>query len=285
VPVNDPNWAYDPTSDGDGTGQCYLTQNELGNTDVDDGGVRLWSPQFDLSAGGYSLTYNFYLNLSIEDGSDRMRVQASETGSGGTFVNLAIHSTSGGLDWRTNTITPADFANAGVNQTSQMVFRFVVNDADSQSFVEAGVDGVRVQVLECVGLGTSYCAVNANSNGVATLSATGSNVIASNDVNFLTTSAPLNRFGYYLMSASTDFITNFGGSQGNLCVGTPILRFAGDVLNSGASGEFAFSPDLGSLPQGTVINPGETWNFQCWFRDLNPGSTSNTSNGLSIQFQ
>ncbi|MCH7960817.1 MAG: carboxypeptidase regulatory-like domain-containing protein [Planctomycetes bacterium] len=44
VPVNDPNWAYDPISDSDGSGSCLLTQNQLGNTDVDDGAVRITSP-------------------------------------------------------------------------------------------------------------------------------------------------------------------------------------------------------------------------------------------------
>ncbi|MDA1266733.1 MAG: hypothetical protein O2816_16765 [Planctomycetota bacterium] len=32
------------------------------------------------------------------------------------------------------------------------------------------------------------------------------------------------------------------------------------------------------------IQPGETWNFQLRDRDLNPGSTSNPTNGVSITF-
>jgi hypothetical protein len=30
---------------------------------------------------------------------------------------------------------------------------------------------------------------------------------------------------------------------------------------------------------------GETWNFELWYRDNNPGPTSNFSDGLTITFQ
>ena len=46
VPVDDNGWDYDPASDYDGSGSAYLTQNQNGNTDVDDGAVRLTSPRW-----------------------------------------------------------------------------------------------------------------------------------------------------------------------------------------------------------------------------------------------
>ena len=61
----------------------------------------------------------------------------------------------------------------------------------------------------------------------------------------------------------------------------PIVRFAGHPLDTG-SGEVVFSPDLAALPGGVVIQPGETWSFQLWFRD---GASSNTSDGLAIDFE
>ena len=43
--------------------------------------------------------------------------------------------------------------------------------------------------------------------------------------------------------------------------------------------------DLTQLPPlGHAVQPGETWNFQAWFRDKNPTSTSNFTDGLSILF-
>ena len=60
----------------------------------------------------------------------------------------------------------------------------------------------------------------------------------------------------------------------------------GQVLFSGSAGEMTFSPDLTNLPQGIVFQPGETWNFQLWYRDIvGPNFTSNTSDGLAVTFQ
>jgi hypothetical protein len=87
-----------------------------------------------------------------------------------------------------------------------------------------------------------------------------------------------------LLSSTQGFVGLFAGSQGNLCLGGSILRFSANVLNSGSAGSVSFSPDLTSMPQGTVIAPGSQWNFQFWFRDSNPSTTSNTSNGLAVNF-
>jgi hypothetical protein len=84
-----------------------------------------------------------------------------------------------------------------------------------------------------------------------------------------------------------DFVPMSGGSQGNLCLGGQIGGFKQDVKNSGAGGAFALDVDTLVIPQpgGSVaIQPGETWNFQAWFRDKNPKRTSNFTDGISILF-
>jgi len=135
-------------------------------------------------------------------------------------------------------------------------------------------------------VGSSYCAPNPNSTGNgANFCVNGSTVLADNDLNFSVDDLPLNKFGYFLMSRSPAFVPGFGGSQGILCMGSPLYRFSAWVLNSGTSGMFQFTPDLTNLPQGQVFLPGESWFFQAWYRDNNPGSTSNTTNGMVVAFQ
>ncbi|MCP3920877.1 MAG: hypothetical protein GY711_35565 [bacterium] len=131
----------------------------------------------------------------------------------------------------------------------------------------------------------NYCVANPNSAGVpALLSLTGFPAVGVETLEFHVTGLPPNRFGYFLMSQLAGFVPLFGGSQGNLCLDLPIVRFAGDILDSGAAGEFHFAPDFTSLPSGQVIELGETWNFQSWYRDANPAPTSNTSDAVSVTF-
>ncbi|MCP3918416.1 MAG: hypothetical protein GY711_22965 [bacterium] len=130
-----------------------------------------------------------------------------------------------------------------------------------------------------------YCTSNPNSTGVpATLALSGIPALGVGALTFEVRDLPANRFGYFLMSESTGFLPLFGGSQGNLCLDLPIVRFAADILTSGPAGQFDFAPDFTSLPNQTVIAPGETWAFQCWYRDVNPIPTSNTSHAVTVTF-
>ena len=152
TPVDDPDWAYDPSSDADGSGQCYLTQNNFGNTDVDDGSVTLTSPLLDLSGENASISYDYYLRLTDENGGvDALVVEASENSDAGPWIEVTRHDTSGGPNWRHNEVTPADFQIAGVTPTATTKVRFTANDADEQSIVEAGLDAFKVVEINCDG--------------------------------------------------------------------------------------------------------------------------------------
>lgn len=139
VPVNDGSWAYDPATDGDGSGSCFLTQNTTGNTDVDGGTVRLISPAFDLSGGG-GLEYDYYLVLTDTSGVDALRVEVSSNGAAGPWMLVAEHTTSS-PDWRQGSVSRSQLEAAGVVLTADMRVRFSANDGDPQTIVEAAVDG------------------------------------------------------------------------------------------------------------------------------------------------
>ncbi len=142
IPVNDPGWEYDPQSDSDGSGRCFVTDNAAGNSDVDNGAVRLTSPVISMAGGGKSLSYDYFLRLTNSNGVDRLLVEGNNAGGAGTWVVLATHTSDNGLAWTRSVLTPAQFAAAGLAQTSTMRLRFTANDGGTQSIVESGVDAV-----------------------------------------------------------------------------------------------------------------------------------------------
>ncbi|MEZ6015153.1 MAG: hypothetical protein R3F49_08575 [Planctomycetota bacterium] len=139
--------------------------------------------------------------------------------------------------------------------------------------------------------GTPYCTANANSTGATgAISGSGSLTAADNDVTLMAGDLPLNAFGFFLVAPNQGFNANPGGSQGNLCLSGNIGRYVGpgQVLNSGALGEFALILDLTQTPtpNGFIsVMAGDTANFQAWYRDSVMGSaTSNFTNGLEVTF-
>ncbi|MEM8711697.1 MAG: hypothetical protein AAGG01_12145, partial [Planctomycetota bacterium] len=143
------------------------------------------------------------------------------------------------------------------------------------------------------GVGTLYCGPAVpNSTGVpGGMGASGSNSVALNMLTLEASNLPPFAFGFYITSQTQAFVQGPGGSSGNLCMGGAVGRYvgAGQIQNSGSAGMISLPADLTQIPQpnGFVsVLAGETWNFQCWYRDSTMGGmpTSNFTDGLSITF-
>jgi hypothetical protein len=118
--------------------------------------------------------------------------------------------------------------------------------------------------------------------------ATGSNQIVSNNVTLGATRLPENSFGYFNTSRDQGN-TPVPNSQGQLCLGGAIGRFVGpgQIKNSGSTGSFTLEINLNAMPHPispVVVQPGQTWHFQAWYRDANPTSTSNFTDAVSVTF-
>jgi len=140
-------------------------------------------------------------------------------------------------------------------------------------------------------LGASYCgpaALNSTGNA-ARMSLTGSASVA---VNMLTLGAdqmPASVFGFFVVGPTQGFISSPGTSQGHLCLSGSIGRFVGpgQVLLSNPSGAFSLPINLSLVPTPSSfvqVVAGEVWNFQAWYRDSNPGVTSNFTDGRTLTF-
>jgi hypothetical protein len=156
VPVNASRG--DPNADFDGSGQCWLTQNDLGpqgdgNSDVDGGATTLTSDLYDVSQltdPVVSYARWFSNDVGSNPETNTMVVEVSDNG-GASWVTLEVvgptssdanPEVSGGWFERSFLIT--DF----VSLTSQFQIRWTVAD-DTGSVVEAGVDALSIVGRAC----------------------------------------------------------------------------------------------------------------------------------------
>ena len=120
----------------------------------------------------------------------------------------------------------------------------------------------------------------------------GSVAVAAGNMQLAVDQLPLNAFGYFIVSRSNQIILPPGGLTQILCLGGPIGRVIGpgQVLNSGPAGRAHLTLDPRQIPtpSGPVsAQPGETWFFQFWHRDVPPpfGSRSGFTETARVRFE
>jgi V8-like Glu-specific endopeptidase len=280
----------DPDVDGDGSGQCFLTQNVAGNSDVDGGTTFLTSPPID-AAGGAVVSWQYWYGTSSSTGAeDSLQVEAA-TDAAGTNWTLVRDIRDPELAWRADSLV----AGVDVPASATLRLRFAATDVGGGHVVEAAIDDVRVARLDCGDLGVPFCfgdgealacpcgneglgdrgCDNAQATGGVRLQATGDPSLANvvlHGIGFPNASAP----AAVVIRSPAARATPVGFGDGLRCIQT-----AGLVrLSSGLAGG-----GLIDLPIGHGAGPG-TFFYQLWYRNI-PASfctpeAFNLSNGLSI---
>ena len=141
----------DPTEDADGSGQCYLTDNVIGNSDVDGGSTTLVSPTLDASHVDSTIEYARWFSNTAGSNpeQDTMTIDVSDD-DGATWHTLEIVGPGGAeVDggWYHRQFRIEDLGM--ITNTAQFRIRFTASDALPGSVVEAAIDAVALRRVAC----------------------------------------------------------------------------------------------------------------------------------------
>jgi hypothetical protein len=259
--------------------------------------------------GGADISYAYFLNLTVETGSDRLEFRMNDDDGIGHWTTVRVHTTSGSADWRTVTVTAEEIQALGRAVTPNMRMRFIATDAPPESVVEAGVDAVHVRRRLCSDpVGTAFCAGDGSladcpcqNNGAPghgcdnSIGTGGARLVASGttspDTVVLLVSGELpSAFTLFVQADAVVSPVHFG--DGLRCVGGTLKR----LYAKSASMGLASAPGISDLPitvrsaaLGDPIGAGETRNYFAYYRDPSgsfcpapSGATFNATNAFSI---
>ena len=135
-----------------------------------------------------------------------------------------------------------------------------------------------------------FCNGSDNSTGeTGSLAVVGSPVLGEQDLTLRASQLPASQWSFFILSANEAQVPGFGGGQGVLCLGAPIVRLnrasIGELAQTTSWGTRDLEVGLNTLPSGLSFQPGESWHFQLWFRDQDPDATSNTTDGIRVLFR
>jgi len=207
-----------------------VTDNVAGNSDVDDGSTTLTSPLIDASVGsGQDAVLSYYRWYNNAAGAspqaDIFEIEISND-DGANWLPLETVGPSGSEvfgGWVKKQFLVSDF----VAPTSTMRVRFTASDLGDGSVVEAAVDGVEIQIVECVTVDVSINQGELQRSMLMDL-----NISFAGDVEIGESAFTLEKVGDGNVPVS--FTTEFDGSRTNAT-----LSFSGP-----------FTADSGSLVDG-----------------------------------
>lgn len=164
--------------------------------------------------------------------------------------------------------------------TSPMSTQFDFTDPTSGVSATINLVGNMRATYDCQPA-ANYCTAAPNSVGPGSvIAATGSTSMAANTFGLVAPNCPANKPGLFF-TGPTQHSLPLG--NGFLCMTGSIQRFG--VVFSDGGGTYTQAVDFNNLPGTLAISPGDSVNFQCWYRDIAAGGAGfNLSDATHVVF-
>ena len=146
-------WVQPNEDHSDEGSYCYVTGNGLGNgagyDDIDNGRTTLISPTLDLSdySAAFVSYWRWYTN-NLGDGANQDYWQVDVSSNGGGSWSSIENTSQSNNSWEYHEYLINDY----IDLTDEVVFKFVAEDADMPSLVEAALDDFSIMVVDESGL-------------------------------------------------------------------------------------------------------------------------------------
>lgn len=265
---------------------------------IEKGRVFLASGTQDNGDGTYRYDYAIYnMNHAVGLAGLRIPIEASATVTADSFHGVPHHSgdpqdstpwpftrDATSLEWRTDSIDQNTNANL-ITWGTLYTFSFTTNRAPSlqtcfvgRPFSTQSDEPILAYAPDPTCSTTNYCTPTPNSTGnPATITWSGPTSISSNAATLLVSDLPPNQPGIFFYGPNQVSVP-FG--DGTRCVGGTISRLNPAIFAT-PSGDAQRDLDFTTLPLST-LNPGDTFNVQCWNRDPAAAASGfNLSDALS----
>jgi hypothetical protein len=129
---------------------CLLTENGNGNFDIDGGCTTITSPVIDASTSGTTVSYSRWFDntgagTGADPSNDIFTIEVTDGLSGWTVLEVLGPATQSSGGWFDVNFLVSDF----VENTDSFQIRFTACDLNAGSVVEAAIDTLRIEAIEC----------------------------------------------------------------------------------------------------------------------------------------
>jgi len=239
-----------------------------------------WPNGGETLSAGQVVTVQWH--IQIAHGQQNWDLWYSNSGPSGPWIPIAMDLPAGatnmGSTHQYNWTVPND-------PSTQVRVRVRMDNAGTDYF---DISNGNLTIQSGCPQPSNYCGTSPNSNGAgAIMGFLGSTSVSANDFVLAVSGAPFHKPGLFFYGAAQAQVPL---GNGTLCVaggGIGIFRLNPPVVTD-AVGNVQRPLDMTAPPANAgagMIQPGDVWNFQFWYRDPSAGPAGfNLSDGLSVTF-